>query len=298
MKFSGHETFHVREGWLTKGMLLLRDHPAIFNGADSFMHDWIGVGSNMGKSIRYWLAVTGLAEPAPQTRGALQLSRLGQLLLEKDRYLLDPVTWWVLHINLTYGKETTTSWHWFFNSFYQSRFDKKACVEALRRYLMFKQATIPSYQTLDRDLGCLLSSYAQAVPEEVSDPEESYDSPFKELGLLLFFKESGSYQLNFDKKEIPLAALGYCLSLSVLADENRQTNEISVHDAASIENGPGKCFLLVASDLFDLVESYSAINNWSDITISGLAGNRMVNYTVKEPLDWVEDHFAAVGGGM
>ncbi|MBC8205593.1 MAG: DUF4007 family protein [Kiritimatiellaeota bacterium] len=298
MKFSGHETFHVREGWLTKGMLLLRDAPDVLNSKKTFMHDHLGVGSNMGKSIRHWLSVTGLAEPVPAVRGELQLSALGQLILQKDRYLLDPVTWWVLHVNLVCGKETSSSWNWFFNSFYQARFDKKACVEALRRYLMFKQAKIPSYQTLDRDLGCLLSSYARAVPEDASDPEESYDSPFKELALLLFFKESGSYQLNFDKKEIPLAAMGYCLSRSVLTDENRQVNEISVHDAASLENGPGKCFLLAASDLFELIESYSAINNWSDISIGGLAGSRMINYAVKAPLVWVEEHFSSVGKGL
>jgi hypothetical protein len=298
MKFSGHETFHIREGWLTKGMLLLRDYPDIFNSKNSFMHDQLGVGSNMGKSIKHWLVATGLAEPVPQARGDLQLSPLGHLVQDKDHYLLDPVTWWVLHINLACGKDTSTSWYWFFNTFYQARFDKKSCVEALRRYLMFKQAKIPSYQTLDRDLGCLLSSYSRAVPADVSDPEESYDSPFKELGLLLFFRESGSYQLNFDKKEIPSAAMGYCLSRSIQADENQQTNEIPVHDAAALENGPGKCFLLVASDLFELVESYSATNSWSDISISGLAGRRMINYAVKEPLEWVADYFNAVGKGL
>lgn len=291
MKFSGHETFHVREGWLTKGLLLLQDDPGVFNSKKEFMHDKLGVGSNMGKSIKHWLFVTGLSEMVPQKRGEYQLTELGWLILENDPYLLDPVSWWIMHINLVNGQDSASSWFWFFNNFYQARFDRKACVESLRRFLMFRQKKIPSYQTLDRDLGCLLSGYSRSIPEEVSDPEESYDSPFKELGLLLHFKESGSYQLNFDKKNIPPAAFGYSLAKAIIADENQEYNEVSVHDASLTENGPGKCFLLAASDLFELVEGYGA-NKRTDISITGLAGSRMINYAVKEPVEWVADHFS------
>ena len=290
MKFSGHETFHIREGWLTKGMQLLKENPDVFNSKNAFMHDWLGVGSNMGKSIKHWLFATGLSEQVPQKRGEFQLSELGEIILAQDPYLLDLFTWWILHVNLVHGLETSSSWYWFFSNFYQARFDRKACVEVLRRFLQFQQTKIPSYQTLDRDIGCLLSSYSRAIPEDVSDPEENYDSPFKELDLLQFFKESGSYHLNFGKKVISASALGYSLSKAFDVDESQSINEVSVHDASIKEKGPGKCFLLMASDLFELVEGFSE-SNVDEISITGLAGTRMINYTVKEPISWVKDHF-------
>ena len=296
MKFSGHETFHVREGWLTKGMQLLYEDSEAFNNKTGFMHDRLGVGSNMDKSIKHWLLSTGLSEPVPKQRGVVQLSQLGQIVLQKDPYLLDTFSWWILHINLLHGKETSTSWHWFFNNFFQSRFDRKACVEALRRYLQFKQSILPSYQTLDRDIGCLLSGYSRSIPENVSDPEENYDSPFTDLGLLLHFRETGAYQLSYDKKSIPACALGYCLSKAFEVEKNTDVNVVTVYEAALRESGPGKCFLLAASDIFELVEGYGDKHE-SGISVTGLAGNRVIEFAVRSPLDWVDLHFKGVKQG-
>lgn len=57
MRFGGHETFAVREGWLYKGLSLLHERPDAFS--DPFVADLLGVGRNMAKSIRHWLSVTG-----------------------------------------------------------------------------------------------------------------------------------------------------------------------------------------------------------------------------------------------
>ena len=60
MKFSGHETFAIREGWLHKGLKLLIEEPELLY--DEYVADFLGVGKNMSRSIRHWLEVTGLAE--------------------------------------------------------------------------------------------------------------------------------------------------------------------------------------------------------------------------------------------
>ena len=62
MKFGGHETFPVREGWLHKGLKLVVEDPEKL--IDEHVADWLGVGRNMAKSIRYWLQATGLCEQA------------------------------------------------------------------------------------------------------------------------------------------------------------------------------------------------------------------------------------------
>ena len=59
MKFGGHETFHVRDGWLNKGLELASEEGEKGIFADNAA-DLAGVGANMIKSIRHWLSATGL----------------------------------------------------------------------------------------------------------------------------------------------------------------------------------------------------------------------------------------------
>ena len=73
MRFSGHETFPVRDGWLHKGLKLLIDAPDVLH--DKYAADHLGVGNNMAKSIRHWLLATGLAKPDTDKRGCLVAER-------------------------------------------------------------------------------------------------------------------------------------------------------------------------------------------------------------------------------
>ncbi len=50
MKLGGHETFYPRPGWLTKGLLHLRDGGiGVFSAPETA--DRLGIGRNMAKSI-------------------------------------------------------------------------------------------------------------------------------------------------------------------------------------------------------------------------------------------------------
>lgn len=78
MRFSGHETFSIREGWLHKGLSMLRDEPdKLF---DEHAADYLGVGTNMAKSIRHWLQATGMADRDPNNRGKLIITSFGECL--------------------------------------------------------------------------------------------------------------------------------------------------------------------------------------------------------------------------
>jgi hypothetical protein len=50
MRFGGHQTFSIREGWLFKGMRLLEGEPELFGS--EYLQDYLGVGKNMAKAIR------------------------------------------------------------------------------------------------------------------------------------------------------------------------------------------------------------------------------------------------------
>ena len=78
MKFSGHETFAIREGWLHKGLKLLIEEPKKLY--DEYVADFLGVGKNMSRSIRHWLDVTGLAE-RERASGSVERNRAWQAYL-------------------------------------------------------------------------------------------------------------------------------------------------------------------------------------------------------------------------
>ena len=55
MKFRAHETFSIRKGWLNKGMKQVAKDPSVFVSKEYNPMDVLGIGSNMVKSLRYWL---------------------------------------------------------------------------------------------------------------------------------------------------------------------------------------------------------------------------------------------------
>lgn len=102
MRFGGHETFAAREGWLHKGLRLLQEDPEKFTQDD--VADHLGVGRNMGRSIRHWLQATQLAEVVhgghSEKRSLLQMTALGRTIWDRDPYLLSEGLLWILHVNL------------------------------------------------------------------------------------------------------------------------------------------------------------------------------------------------------
>ncbi len=296
MKFSGHETFPVREGWLHKGMKLVSDSPDLF--LDEEVADQLGVGRNMAKSIRHWLVVTGLAEATGgESRGnepLLRLTELGQLVRTFDPYFLDRGTWWILHANLVNNIEATTTWSWFFNNFNHDRFDRAVCLESLRRFVESSQKRIPSISTLTRDLGCLLQSYARMIPATNDDPEDGADCPFRELGLLTYYRTSGYYRIDNSQKNLSPYVFGYVMSLAfpATASTSRKT-DVRLLDAVRTSGGPGRVFCLNGESLFETVSRIEATSE-KLVQIAGLAGDRTIRTCGLEPNEWACRFFESI----
>jgi hypothetical protein len=293
MRFGGHETFAIREGWLHKGLRLLADEPHLL--ADEHAADWLGVGRNMAKSIRHWLLATGLAEAVPdkpKEKPPLEATALGRLVWQHDRYFTEVGTWWALHVNLVNTPEHAASWAWFFNSFGCERFERALCLESLTRHLQLSNQRLPNRRTLERDVACLLASYARTIPPTNDDPEEGYDCPFRELRLLTYFRTSGYYQLHQGVKDVPAELLGYAIAKS-FPDATRGSGavDVTVHDAARQAGGPGRAFALTSEALFELASRAETSAAGRDIEISGLAGNRLIRVTRRPPIEWIERYY-------
>lgn len=289
MKFSGHETFAIREGWLHKGLKLLIEKPELLY--DEYVADWLGVGKNMSRSIRHWLAVTGLAEREGR-QAPLQETELGRLIYDRDPYFIDIGTWWALHVNLVNAGDQVFTWSWFFNTFSHSRFERSMCINRLMRDVEKLRPRPPSEKTIERDVACLLQSYARIIPTEDKDPEDALECPFVELGLLSYFRTSRYYQVHQGEKAIPTLLLGYALSKAFEeVREGEDTVDISVREAATRPGGPGKAFVLTSEALLSLALQGENADQNKDIQVVGLAGDRRIRIRRMQPVDWLRNHY-------
>lgn len=303
MRFGGHQTFFVREGWLAKGLALLREEPTAFD--DPYVADRLGVGRNMAKSIEHWLMATGLAQKAERRgrsshrRGEprLTVTELGEVIAEHDQWFLDPGTWWFLHINLVRTPGHAGTWHWFFNHYASSRFERATVVAQLELHESKSSRRTAARKTLERDVGCLLGSYAVEVPYRRKDPEEEIDCPFQDLRIIRHFRASGYYELNRRRKSIPRHVLLYALQAPALV-ANRSTGpvDVALHDLQRMEGGPAQVLALSSDALFEHLVEQEANDTDGALALSGLAGDRQLRFDRKPAPALLARHLDLVAG--
>ena len=62
-RLKGHESFILRDGWLTKGIQAVEKDSGVFSKNSGT--DVLGVGTNMAKAIRYWMRTAGITKDVP-----------------------------------------------------------------------------------------------------------------------------------------------------------------------------------------------------------------------------------------
>ena len=293
MRFGGHETFTVRETWLSKGLRLVADNARAFD--NPLVADDLGVGANMAKAIRYWLRLTRLA--SPEGKGGFAPTALGRLVLKRDPAMVHPATWWALHVNVASQSDEAIAWHWIFSRFSgDHRFDRHQCIEALNRHLESEGQRMPSVRSVSADVSVLLSSYARQVPPSAEDPEEAVDSPFRQLGLMVHYCASDTYRVDRGPK--PLAPEILCYSIATTFMEERRAGgwyDVHMREAIGRSGGPGRV-LALSPDAFSacLVEAERVLGPDS-IRSEMLGGERVIRVAAKRPVDWLAEHYRRAG---
>ena len=204
MKLQGHEKFSLREGWLTKGLMLVSEDKDVF--LDKNATDYFGMGSNMVKSLRYWMRAFGLMEEKKSC-----LTEFGKLIKENDIYIESVFTLWLLHSNIAKNIEEATAWYMFFNRFNMEEFTKEQAEIVLNREVSaYAQGKAFSDQSLKNDIDVILNMYGKN--REYVDPEDKSTSPFAQLGLI---KKSDNRDIKThpDRRMIPEEIILYELAL-------------------------------------------------------------------------------------
>ncbi|MFW6016103.1 MAG: DUF4007 family protein [bacterium] len=260
--FARHETFHIRTGWLRKGLNAIDRNDHIFLETIPAM-DELGIGKNMINSLRYWLLATKLTEECYENGQKVQRpTELANIIMEYDTYFEDPATFWLLHYQLAINKEEATTWYWFFNYFNYSEFDKKTFVERLTTYIKRTGEEPPAQSSLESDFKVLRKMYLSKEEnidkknKDYNPEEELMASPFKDLRLLI---ETDDNKLKINRPtvdKLPVQILFYCLLESL----NKGETSINVDDLMSKENSIGRVFKLTPNILYTYLEQFQELN--------------------------------------
>ncbi len=208
LKFSGHQTFTVRNGWLEKGVELVLGNPRGFLAEDAVVR--LGVGKNMVESIKHWCLQMGLVEETAPT-GTMKLAELGLFLFGPDArsgadpFLEDDASLWLLH-HYVATRAPQSTWSVVLNHYNKPEFTKPELEQFITRHLADRNSSI-SAKTIERDVDCFLHFYAGTRSK---NSEESADSPFLALGLVQPTDNSGLWRINIGKKHnLPDAVIAF-----------------------------------------------------------------------------------------
>lgn len=274
-RFKGHETFVLREGWLNKGLSETAADEKLF--FKNFGADALGVGPNMAKAIRYWLKAADLTEESAKT--GVRLNDMGKLILERDPYIEDMFTLWLVHCRIASNLRQAAAWNLFFNRFSYEEFDKNQMYEEMKELAeeLLEGETV-SEKSLEGDCDAILHMY---LPKQTNlskqtnllkqtkenNPEEKNVSPFGRLGLL-----RGSKGV-ISRKQPDLNRLPEEIVLYLIMEMSRGKTSVYFEDLLELPNGPGRLLFLRRTALMELLERLEAKRY---VTVNRTAGLNMV----------------------
>ena len=282
ISFKASQSFVLRDGWVQKSFIEMREHPGInvFSKKDGVIY--LGVGSNMVTSIKYWLDSAEIIQPG--AKKIPELSELGALIERYDPFLESTLSWNLIHMKLARNYESTPLFWILFNYLDAAEsFTKESFVEDAIKYLESKGES-PNQQYIEDDFGVLVRSY---ISTGKSDPEDNMDCPLSSLGLL---KQTGRGQ--YRKTQISLENLDirvvYYLVKSLIGKKDSATFD----DIVSMPEGPCKIFNL---DRTTLMSVFMLLDNAGLVKVTRTAGLNTVYFNKKTYK--LKDLFEDVLGG-
>ena len=278
MKFRAHETFSIRKGWLHKGMRHIINNPRVFVDKGKNPMDEFGLGSNMVKSLRYWLQATGLAvEEISGSSREQTLTEFGKIVWENDPYLEEDGTLLLIHYLLCTNKELAAAWYFFFNVYKMVDITQESFVRAIKTYLLNEKKQQISDRALNDDFDCIIKTYLQSG--NIISPESNMECPLSELGLLEF---SDKKKKVYAKRPPHQVTVNPLIILAVIIRENVKENGNSEIKISKLEDDPCNIGRVFNLDSLAVASFLDRLQNMGLLKVNRTAGLNLVTlYT-----DW------------
>lgn len=264
-KFTGHDTFPLRYGWLYKAVNHLNSGGKLQTSREDETQQAIiklGVGKNMVNAIRYWAESAGLLTiKRVQSNVDYFTTDNGNYLFDeqsgKDPYLEHIGSIWLVHFWLCFNEDELTAYRYFFNIFNGEYFEKQILLAHMSDDLSKLTSSDNSINdsTIQKDIDTFLNSYSKKHSTKASD-EDQFSSPLTELSLI---QESGkSYYLSElnSKPDLPIEIFVYALLRFV-----QKISKVSKVSKASFKSllddplSPGRIFRLSEKGLGEKLDA-------------------------------------------
>lgn len=252
-RFSGHESFVCRYGWLPKAYQAVAADPELLRDEARATHS-LGIGRNMLKSLQFWCEATGVLvsvsgqghRPGP----------IGYTLLDSehgwDPHLESLESLWLLHWRLCSGAGLA-AWAEVFGEGRLVRFDRQRLIGALAQRAEGTARPLAS-STLEQHASIFLQTYYQA---ERSGDDTSW-SPLQDLSLLRASKEEdGRIVFNTDlRAPVGLTLRVFAIALVAFTTPSGQgTSSVDFHQLLKGAKSPGVIFRLDEHQLRAFIEN-------------------------------------------
>jgi hypothetical protein len=272
LRFSGHQSFALRNTWLTKGVLASAQNPRIFSEPDALVI--LGVGKNMVESIRYWCQATRMVEDVPGTRGACQPSPWGRRLFcgdaAWDPYVEDVATLWLIHWLLATNRTCAGTTFFAFDELHAAEFTRASLERDVTGFAEVQKArTTPN--TIRRDVGVFIRNYLGGPDRADSPVEDVLDCPLVELGLLIQGASGPMYAFQRGPKP-GLPDSVFVAAMGEYARQRPEERTLSFDDLAYASCSPGRVFQLDEPALAERLERLAGLTDgaWDYAETAGL----------------------------
>lgn len=267
IKFKRNESFYIRDGWFQKAIHSIDESDVnVFSGINGV--DELGIGSNMVKSLKYWLLSSNVIEKGTKR---VELTAFGKQLLKKDPYLESSFSWFLIHYFLVTNFPDAPIFNLIFN-FKLNRFSKNDVFKMIKEDLLERKVDVKESYILD-DLNVFLKTYT--VEDKEGDPEDNYICPLSTLRLLEK-KQRDCYVL----KRPHYGELSYLIVYFSLY--NKYTKQFDIEEALSCKDSPTHIFNL---DKNCFLQYLDEMKKNDLITINKTAGLNTVYLNVKMTIE-------------
>ena len=309
-KFTGHDTFPLRYGWLFKASNHLNNNLKLQTSNEDKTREAIvelGVGKNMVNAIRYWAESSSVIDVITTNNTVdHKVSENGSYLFGdkntqgKDPYLEQYASIWLLHFWLNFNEDFLTSYRYFFNYANVQHFEKTKlisdCTEAAKKLVTNE---IGNENTLKKDVDCFLNTYCKkfkstsAKKKSIID-EDHFTSPLSELNLIQD-NGAGFYVSDLtERSDLPVEIFIYALIKFVQVETiDSNINNVDFESLLTKPYSPGRIFRLSESGLGQKLDEAQELSEGSISWIDslGLRQVKIESEVLNSPLSYLDKYY-------
>lgn len=305
LKFSGHQTFPIRYGWIYKIIQEVKAGRSI-SSKENIEQQMIsmGMGRNMVLSIRHWIRMLGLVTCVDKKEQSYALTDLALKLFigddsssPYDEYLDRIGTVWLLHWLLQSNTNELTTGSWFFNYFNSTRCSKDQLAKDIAFSLAHHNKPLTE-STLNKDIDCFLLSYSTKITSTKKINEDSFTSPFTELGLIKQI-DAKQYLVELtNRNNLPIEVFTYAIIDFIKRRIFLDSSNVATFSFSSLLNGinsPGRVFRLSANGLSEKLDELEIFTDgklaWTDSQGLRQLQVNFDNISHVDPIDYLKIYY-------